>query len=74
MDRNIFSTSHQLVGQRAAEKFGEDAAARAADHDLSDILETSETQKLGRKITADKGLGFTPERLGKFHSLVQAPP
>ena len=30
---------HQLVRQRAAQQFGEEAAARAADHDLRDVLE-----------------------------------
>ena len=73
MDRDVFSAAHELMWQRPTEQLREYPTTRAADHDLGDVFEASEAQKLGRKIIADQCLGFAFERLGELHGLVQAP-
>ena len=54
MNRDVFRTTDKLVGQRAAEKFGEDAVARPADDDLGHVLEVRETQQLGGNVVSDQ--------------------
>ena len=52
----------QLVRQRATQQFGEEAAARAAEHDLRDVLELGEAQQLGGDVAGRERACLGAER------------
>ena len=73
MDRDVLRSPHQLVRQGPAKQLTEEAAMRAPDHDLSDILELGKTKKFRRQIAAGQRLGLRAECFGELHGVVPPP-
>jgi hypothetical protein len=58
--------------QGTAQKFVDKPAARAADHNLGDILEFGKPQQFGRQIAAGQCLRLGAEAHRQLHGLIQA--
>ena len=71
MDGDVLRAAHELMRQGPPQQFAEEAAVRAANDDLGDVLELGEAQQLGRQVGAGERLRFGAEAFGELHRLIQ---